>query len=217
LIGRVGIPTQERWNEKSYNNEKLQLHFICMIRLSVIILAAALASCGGIPIRSMPRLLGLQEEIVTLKPSDFMLAIQVDQRLAPPKDASPTLELTIRPTEPSAFTPVDKHLPMDFAIAEANGLGLPNPPAGRKWLIYRLTSASQTELSRLQAYFIGLKAQHQSGTLGVGIAQDGIAVRDPQLADTRWESWLRTSPLDGYFELWSGTVADLLRLADKSL
>jgi hypothetical protein len=69
----------------------------------------------------------------------------------------------------------------------------------------------------LQAYFKGLKGQHQDGTLGVGIAQDGIAVRNPQLADTRWESWLRTSPLDGFVELWSGTVTDLLSLAGKNL
>jgi hypothetical protein len=79
-----------------------------MIRLTVIVFAAALIACGGIPIRSMPRLLSLQEEIITLNPSDFILAIQVDQRLAPQKNASPTLELTIRPTEPSAFTRIQR-------------------------------------------------------------------------------------------------------------
>ena len=43
-----------------------------------------------------------------------------------------------------------------------------------------------------------------------------VAPTDPALANTRWESWLQISRREGYFELWSGTVAALLEQADAA-
>ena len=175
-----------------------------------------LTACGGIPIRSIPRLLSLQQEIVDANPAEFMLAIQVDQSLLTPNDAEPLLLITIRPAGSAAFTPVDEKLPMYFNIADVNSLGLPTPPIGRKWLIYGLTRESQTRLSGLQTYFESLKAQKFTGNIGIGIAQENVAVRDLELADTEWQSWIRTSRQTGFFEIWSGTVAELLNAAEQS-
>jgi hypothetical protein len=52
--------------------------------------------------------------------------------------------------------------------------------------------------------------------VSVGISQEGVAPTDPALANTRWESWLQTSRREGFFELWSGTVAALLEQAETA-
>ena len=185
-------------------------------RLLAITLALLLAACSGIPLRSMPKLMALQGQLLEANPAEFLFAVQVDARLVPPAGAVPELALAIRPAKPGAFEAVDRKLPMAMTVAAANGLGLATPPAHRRWLIYALTPESRAELARLQAQFKRLRAQRGEtggGSLSLGIAQEGIAVADPALADTHWESWLRVSRRDGFFELWSGTLAELRKLA----
>jgi hypothetical protein len=184
--------------------------------VALFTLAGLIAACTGIPLRSIPRLMKLQEQLLDANPSEFMLAIQVDARVTPPAGAVPTLQMAIKPATAGAFEPIDKKLPMRFAIASGNSLGLATPPANRRWLIYSLPPESQAELQRLQAFFKRLQAQGGSGrggSLALGISQEGLAVRDPALANTKWETWLQTTRQDGFFELWSGTIADLLKQA----
>ena len=54
-------------------------------------------------------------------------------------------------------------------------------------------------------------ARKSGGTLGMGVEQDSLvsAVTDPTLVNTRWETWLQTKKVDGFFEVWSGTPAQL--------
>ncbi len=184
-------------------------------------LALLLAACSGIPLRSMPKLMALQGRLLEADPAEFLFAVQVDARLVPPPGAVPALALAIRPAKPGAFAAVDEKLPMRMTVATANGLGLATPPANRRWLIYALTPESQAELARVQAWFRRLRAERggggeggaRGGTMSVGIAQEGIAVAAPALADSRWESWLRVARADGFFALWSGTLAELRKLA----
>jgi hypothetical protein len=178
-----------------------------------LLLCALTAACGGIPLRSLPRLMALQNDVLNANPTEFMLAIQVDTRMVPPSGAVPALKLIIRPANTGDFAPIDETLPMCFTATKTGTLGLPAPPGGRQWLVYSLPAESQNELLRIQGYFKGLRQQQHGATLGLGIAQDGLAARDPALAGTRWESWLQTSVAVGFFELWSGSVADLLKSA----
>jgi hypothetical protein len=206
---------------KNYRNTIINLTSIPWVtqmktRFAVLLLICSLAACSGIPLRSLPRLIALQNDLLTANPAEFMLAIQVDARMAPPPGAAPMLQLTIRPTESGGFAAIDEKLPMRFTIESANTLGLKTPNLGRKWLIYCLSPEAQTELVRVQTYFKGIRAQEHGGTIGVGIAQDGVAAKDPALANTRWESWLQTSRQGGFFELWSGSVDELLKLAKSS-
>lgn len=185
-------------------------------RLLLFVLACTLAACTGIPLQSIPRLMRLQGELLEANPAEFMVAIQVDGRVVPPPAAVPVLELAIRPAKAGEFEAIDRKLPMRFSVESAKVPGLAAPGAGRRWLVYSLAPESQAELSRLQALFKRLRAQtaeRQGGSVAIGIAQDGMAVRDPALAGTRWESWLQTSRRDGFFELWSGSIADLLKNA----
>ena len=171
-------------------------------------------ACAGIPLGSVPRLLKLQDDILKASPTEVMVAIQVDARLVPPARGSPDLVVKIQPAQPGAFEAIDRSLPMKFAVASTNALGLETPPADRRWLIYSLTPESQAELSRIQDSFRRLKTQPNSNggvRVGVGIAQEGVAVRDPALSDTRWDTWLQTSRQEGFFEIWSGTIAQLLK------
>jgi hypothetical protein len=91
------------------------------------------------------------------------------------------------------------------------------PPEHRRWLIYSLAPESQAELSRIQNDFKRMRERKgkSGGSLSLGIRQTGIATRDPTLADSRWESWLQTSTEEGFFELWSGTLGDILGQGDN--
>ena len=188
-------------------------------RWALFLLLTALASCSGIPLRSLPRLLALHEQLLQASPAELMLAIQVDTRMTPPPGAAPVLQLSIRPAQAGAFEPVDEHLPLRVTTASPDALGLPMPAADRGWLVYSLAPESQQELQRLQSHFRRVQAQSAGkggGTLSVGISQEGMAVRNPALAGTRWETWFQTRRQDGFFEIWSGTVADLLKQAGHS-
>lgn len=184
------------------------------IRLAlVLMLVNFISACGGIPLHSIPKLIRLQSDLLVADPAEFMLAIQTDERMTPPPDSPPKLILSIKPAESGAFQAIDKQLPMHFSIATSNKLGLPTPSAKRKWLIYSLTGESQKQLTAIQTYFKNLQQQKLGGSLSVGIAQEGVAVKEPAFADSEWQSWLRLSQQDGFFELWSGTIADLLKQA----
>jgi hypothetical protein len=185
--------------------------------VACLVLATFVAACAGVPLRSMPRLMKLQNELLEMDPAEFMIAIQADVRATPPSGAAPMLHIAIQPAEPKAFDAVERKLPMRFHVASANSLGLASPPANRRWLIYSFPPQSQAELKRIQSDFKRIQAERRTNSgasLAVGIAQDGLAAAmDPALADTRWESWLQTSRRDGFFELWSGTIAALMKQA----
>jgi len=184
-----------------------------------LVFAALLAACGGIPLSSMPRLMGLQTALLDADPAEFALAIQADARMAPRPGSTPFLQVSIRPAEAGAFAPVDKDLPLHLAATSASVHGLAAPTADRRWFIYSFPPESRAELARIQRHFKGIQAERRGksgGSVSVGIRQDGVAPTDPALADTRWESWLQISRREGYFELWSGTVAALLEQADAA-
>jgi hypothetical protein len=184
--------------------------------LAALFCLFTLAACSGIPVRSLPRLVKLQSQLLDANPAEFMVAIEADARVIPPPGASPILQIDVQPAETGAFEPIERRLPMRFAVMTANSLGLKTPSDNRRWLIYSLTSDSQAELARVQKFFRhrrGEASSKKGGTLSLGIAQDGVATKDPALAATRWESWLQVSRQEGFFELWSGSVAELLQHA----
>jgi hypothetical protein len=176
-----------------------------------------LASCGGIPLRSVPRLLQFQSQLLEANPAELMVALQVDARLTPPPGAVPLLVIKVTPREPGAFAAIDKKLPLQLSVASGATQGLEPPPAGRRWLLYSLPASTQTELRQIQDTIKRAKAASQSGSLGVGVEQDSMAaaVTDPSLANTRWDTWLQTRKSDGFFEAWSGTPAQFQNMAAK--
>lgn len=181
-------------------------------------LSAALVGCGGIPLRSLPRLVQLSESLLEANPAEFMVALQVDARLVPPPGAVPLLVVKLTPREPGAFEPVDKKLPLQLAVASSATLGLKAPPAGRRWLLYSMPPATQAELRRVQALVRQAQAapdKKRGGSLGVGVEQDSLAVTDPALSRTRWDTWLRVRQSEGFFEVWSGTPEQLRQAAQK--
>jgi hypothetical protein len=183
--------------------------------LAVLLAFVFLAGCSGIPLTSLPDLLRFQNSLLDLNPAECMFAVQMDRKMTPPPDAAPMLQLVIQPSEAGAFEPINKELPMRVSIATTNALGLPAPPAHRLWLVYSLAPESQAELSQIQNDFKRMKNRNSGGSLSLGIEQTGIATKDPALANSRWESWLQLSAKEGFFELWSGTVGDLLQEGEK--
>lgn len=170
-----------------------------------------LGACTGIPMRSLPRLIALRTELMTAQPAEIMLAIQIDASMVPPAGATPTLNIDVRPERAGSFEPITRQLPLQLSVSQAPP-GLASAGNGRRWMVYSLTAASQAELARIQQRFEQLRAQrpqHGGGSLSIGIAQEGLASDDPRLAHSTWESWLQTSTRAGFFELWSGTLAQL--------
>jgi hypothetical protein len=186
--------------------------------IAAFVMSVFLSACGGIPIRSIPRLMNLQSELLTLNPAEFKLAVQTDSSLAPPANSVPYLELSIKPERVGGFEPVSKVLPMRFEATKSPA-GLSPATKDRQWLTYSFSPESQVALSSLQMRIKKLMAEKTSnggGSISVGIHQDGMAPNDARLANTRWDSWLQTDVKSGYFELWSGTVADLKAAAQKA-
>jgi hypothetical protein len=185
---------------------------IAMRVAATALLAGLLAACAGIPLTSLPQLMRLQGTVLDTPPDEVMLANQVDARLVPRAGAVPRLKIAMTPKEAGAFVPLDENLPMAMSVASTATLGLKAPPAGRRWLIYSLPPESQAALRRIQAQFRQVKSENRGGSLAIGISQEGMAANDPAMADTRWETWVQVSRIDGFFELWSGTVAELVAM-----
>ncbi len=185
--------------------------------LAMFAVLLLLASCGGIPLRSVPRLLQLQTQLLEANPAEFMVALQVDARMLPPPGAAPLLVIKVTPNQPGAFATIDKKLALQLAVASGATLGLESPSAGRRWLLYSMPAATQAELRQVQDTIKRAKAAAQTGNLSVGVEQDSMAaaVTDPILANTRWDTWLQTRQREGFFEVWSGTPAQLKTAAGK--
>ena len=188
------------------------------------------AACSGVPLTSIPRLLRLNGQLLDAKPAEFMVAIQLDARMVPPPGGVPVMEVVIEPSVPGAFEVINKKLPMRLVNGQATtdstalrNFGLEPANSGRRWLVYSFTPESQAELERIQLTIKRLMRDKQSGSgpgkgggkFTAGMAQEGIAARDPAFANTRWESWLQTRQAEGFYELWSGTVGALMKQAGK--
>lgn len=177
---------------------------------------ATLTACGGIPLRSIPRMMQLSGDLLHAQPAEFRVAIQLDERIAPPAASVPMLSIRLEPKVAGAFAPVDKKLPLQLAPATEPTPTSARPGPGRKWLIYSLPPATQAELSRIQALIRDAQSRpgHQKGgQLSLGIEQTDLALTQPQLADTEWSTWLQVKQAEGYIKVWSGTPAQLLAMA----
>ena len=190
-----------------------------LTRRSLVLAArAALAACGGIPLRSLPRLAQLAGQMLDANPAHFMVALQVDARLTPPAGAVPYLLLKLTPKVAGAFEPVDKKLPLAMSSTGGATLGLDAPGPGRRWLVYSLPPATQAELQKVQAMVRLAQAQpgyQRGGSLAMGVEQNELAVADPALARTKWSTWMQIQQNEGFFEVWNGTPEDIRRLAEK--
>lgn len=185
---------------------------------SGLLLGGALLGCGGVPLKALPRLMQMPNQLLGANPDEFRVALQVDARLAPPAGAVPLLVVQLKPKDPAAFAAFDQKLPMQLTVTSAAAQGLDAPPSGRRWLIYSLTPASQAELRRVQSLVLEAKARpgyQGGGMLGLGVEQEALAkaITDPTLARTRWETWVQVSQADGFLEVWSGTPEEIRRLA----
>ncbi len=177
----------------------------------------ALSACTGVPLRSIPKLMQLGKEVFEANPAEFSVALQVDARMVPPPGTVPHLQIKVTPKEAGAFEVIDKKLPMQLAVSSTAALGLDAPAKDRRWLIYSLPPATQGELKQIQDFMRVMRAgpQPKVSSVSLGVEQESLASKDPALANTRWETWLQTNRRDGFFEVWSGTPAQLQKMAGE--
>jgi hypothetical protein len=157
----------------------------------------------------------LKSSIVQDNPADFALAIQIDKRMIVTPQAAPALLLKVTPSGGSSIPAADLRLPLILSVTPDPSL--PPAGAGRLWLMYTLPKEAQQQVLRVrEAYRKAISPDKKGGiTVGVGIEQEGLAVKNPALAQTEWSSWLRTARERGFFELWSGSVGDLISQAKR--
>ena len=179
-----------------------------------------MAACGGVPLRSLPKLMQLSQQLLEANPAEFRVALQVDARLVPPAGAVPLLMVKVEPRTAGDFDVIDKKLPLQLSVASVSTLGLDAPPRGRRWLIFSMPPQTQLELQRVQETIKQARAASQAtgkakwgGSLSVGLEQDSLASSDPALADTPWSTWIQTRQSDGFFEAWTGTLAQLRKIS----
>ena len=189
-----------------------------MKRRQLLALAATtLGGCGGVPLRSIPRLMQLPETLLNARLGDFRVALQVDARLTPPPDAVPLLGVRLTPKVQGAFEPVNKKFPLQLDAQTTTPPDLPAARPGYHWLLYSLPKPTQAALTRVQDMVRKAQAMpdhKKGGQLSMSIEQTQLALSNPELAHTRWETWLQTKEDDGYFMVWSGTPAKILAAAD---
>ena len=178
---------------------------------------AGLAACGGIPLSSLPKLVQLSSQLLDADPAQFIVALQVDARVAPPPGAVPLLQIQLQPKVEGAFAPLDRKLPLALTTATSATLSLDAPGPGRRWLVYSLPPATQAELQKVQAMVKQAQAQpgyQRGGRLALGVEQKDLAVTDPALARTRWSTWMQVKQSEGFLEVWNGTPEEIKRLAE---
>lgn len=180
--------------------------------------AALMAGCGGIPLRSLPRLARLSKQLLDADPAEFGIAVQLDVRMAPPPQAHPWLLLKLTPRKAGSFDPVDARLPLRAGPPSGGLQGLDPAPRGRRWLVYSLPPETQAELRRVQAQIRQARpspGEDRGGSLSIGIEQNDLAtaMADPALVNTSWQTWVQTHRSEGFFMLWEGTPAQLLAQA----
>jgi hypothetical protein len=184
----------------------------------MLAMAAAMTACGGIPLSSLPRLAQLSGQLLEADPAQFMVALQVDARVAPPAGAVPLLHIQLKPKVEGAFAPVDRKLPLALTTATSATLGLDAPGTGRRWLVYSLPPATQAELQKVQATVKQAMAQpgyQRGGSLALGVEQKDLAVTDPALARTKWSTWMQVKQSEGFFEVWNGTPEEIRKAAEQ--
>lgn len=196
-------------------NSSLFLYFLRRVGFALA-LCLGLAACSGVPLKSLPRLMQLSGDLLDSHPAEFMVALQVDSRLAPAAGAAPLLVIKLQPKDPSAFETVDQKLPLQLTTSNLALMGLDAPPPGRRWLVYSLPSASAAELVRVQGLVKKARTEGKGGgSLSIGVEQTSLTNADSTLDNTRWNTWLQSRQSVGFYEVWSGTLAQLKAMGKK--
>ena len=200
------------------------------LMLCIGLLGAPAPAAAGILPRALPRLILLQDGLTDLDPGQFMVAVRIDQRVVPAATVAPHLRISIQPANPGAFPPLDESLemraiPLPAAAAGAAGSDRPGGTAGnagkrlpaaapgQHWLIYALTTEAQTRLRSAQSMLRGVRLRpdgQNQARVSLEIEQQALASSRAALASSHWETWLQSSDGEGFYQIWSGTLRELL-------
>ncbi|MFO1314081.1 MAG: hypothetical protein U1F58_00625 [Burkholderiales bacterium] len=173
------------------------------------IAAAFLAGCAGVPLTTSARMLAKGNDyVIRADPAQLRIALNVDERIKAAAVAPPALHLVVRTDSAHPAPDFVRDIPLVPETADTAQLGLPAAGAGRAWMIYALDPAGARQMAELQQRLSAMRAGKQKGTLAIGVRIDGVAEAVPQYATTRIETWMRVAAADGFFELWSGRIAD---------
>ena len=196
---------------KRWGSKLRRAHFLFVTALC----AALLASCVGVPLTTMARMATVDPgDIIFGDAGQYALAFNVDQKVIPRKEATPTLDIAMRPNVEGDYPVFERK--MQFEIAKENpvSLGLAPYTAGRQWIVYRLSPAARKEHVDFLRYVQIQKSRlnpRGGGNLTAEFSLDFIAELIPQSADDRIEAWVQLKTTTGFLKLWSGNSKTLAK------
>lgn len=179
-----------------------------LLLLALLPAAAALvAGCAGVPLTTTARLLAKGSDYLAgADPVQLRVALDVDARIKAAVATPPLLRLVLKAD--GAAPDFVREIPLVADATEPAQLGLPAAAPGRGWMVWRLDADGARQMAELQQKLRDMRAAKQKGSLAIGVRIEGIAEAVPQYATTRIETWMRVAAADGFFELWSGRIAD---------
>ncbi len=187
--------------------------FIISRNVLIILFCSLFIACGGVPLKSIPKLFSVPEQLLNSDPAEFALAIGVDENIQIDSNAVPYLDVGIKPAEEGTFEPINLSLTMKLSELSSEQLSF-NADKNYRWLLYQLTDDSAEQLREIQNFFKERKKREEGGELSIGIKQHNIAVDDPNLEKYSWVSWVRFSHQQSFFKLWEGTLGELKAVAE---
>lgn len=167
---------------------------------------------AGIPASSLSRLIRLQDALADLDPGQLALAVLLDARIEPGPQAVPVLTLRVHPLSPGGFLPIDERLEMTRFSPATLPAGLEAAAGQLRWLLFVLDAPAQARFRRAQGRMRELAAEHRHGSeaqANLSIGPQALLPHDPGLAQSHWETWLRSDRREGFYPVWTGTVQEL--------
>lgn len=196
---------------KPSSNNLRRAHFI----FGAVLCISLLASCAGIPLTTMVRMATIEpSDIILGDAGQYALAFDVDQKVIPRKESTPTLDIAVRPNVEGDGLVFERQ--MQFEIAKDNPalLGLAPSKTGRQWIIYRLSAAGRKDHVDFLQYVETQKTRpirRGGANLTASFSLDFIADLIPQSADDRVEAWVQLKTTTGFLKLWSGNSKTLAK------
>ncbi|MBK9117332.1 MAG: hypothetical protein IPM22_17350 [Betaproteobacteria bacterium] len=182
---------------------------LAFLAAALVTAASLLSGCAGVPLTTSARMLAKGNDyVIRADPAQLRIALNVDARIKAAAVAPPVLHLVARTDAAHPAPDFVRDIPLVAEGADPAQLGLPATGAGRAWMIYGLDAAGARQMAELQQRLAAMRAGKQKGTLAIGVRIEGVAEAVPQYATTRIETWMRVAAADGFFELWSGRIAD---------
>lgn len=197
------------------------------MKKSLCILVAALAwltlaGCSSVPTGAKDDRSQLGPRLMECRPEEIVIAIRHDRRLALGGSTLPVLKIQMDPASPGVFEPIREEMPLAAAPLDAQAAQLPGADGTLAWSFFMLDGAQATRAKAIREQVRShIRAREAGGpggslSLSLGITSPDGGKPLPVADDTPLDLHLRIARNEGLMHVWSGNLAELKRLSERS-